>query len=251
MCSQFRSGLIAGIPIALGYLSVSFGFGIMAMSAGLPLPIVLLISMPNLTSAGQVAGVTVLTSGAFALSAFSGAGLAEMALTQLVINLRYALMSLTLSQKLAPSFHTLHRMTGAFGITDEIFAVAAARKEPLTPSFLYGLILLPYFGWAGGTLLGAVMGNILPVALRDALGIAIYGMFLAIVLPPARKQKGILVCALASAGMSLLLNCFPLLSPGFAVIVCAALASVIAALFFPTPEEGRENRTDDREEAMV
>jgi predicted branched-subunit amino acid permease len=240
--SDFFKGAYHGIPIALGYLSVSFGFGILAVKSGLSILSAAIISITNLTSAGQVAGVGIIATGGTIL---------EMILTQLIINIRYALMALSLSQKLDNSFNTPKRLIASYGITDEIFAVAAARKEPLTPSFLYGLILLPYFGWAGGTLLGAVMGNILPVALRDALGIAIYGMFLAIVLPPARKQKGILVCALASAGMSLLLNCFPLLSPGFAVIVCAALASVIAALFFPTPEEGRENRTDDREEAMV
>lgn len=239
MFKRYLRGIVASIPVALGYLSVSFGFGILAAGQGIPLPVILLISLTNLTSAGQVAGVSILAS---------GGSLVEMALTQTVINLRYALMSLTLSQKLAPSFTTLHRMLGAFGITDEIFALAAAEEGELYPSFLYGLITLPYFGWAGGTLLGAVMGNVLPVSIKDALGIAIYGMFLAIVLPPARTDRGVLTAALISAALSVIFAYVPLfsfLSSGFSVIVCALAASAVAALFFPVPKEDEEEAHEE------
>ncbi len=227
-------GLRDGIPIALGYLSVSFGFGIAAISQGLDFWTALFISMTNLTSAGQVAGLSILVS---------GGGAVEMILTQLVINLRYALMSLTLSQKLHASFRTHHRLIGAFGITDEVFALAAAFPGELRPSYLYGLITLPYLGWTGGTLLGAAMGNLLPRSVADALGIAIYGMFIAIVLPPAKKQRGIRAAALLSIALSCLFAYLPLfsfLTSGFSVVLCALGASLIAACFFPIPGENEE-----------
>lgn len=234
MNSLYVRGVRDGIPVALGYLSVSIGFGIMAVGSGLPISVALLISMTNLTSAGQVAGVTVLAA---------GGGITEMAFTQLVINIRYALMSLTLSQKLSSSFTTPHRLLASFGITDEIFAIAAAYPQDLSPSYLYGLATLPYLGWAGGTLIGAVLGNILPTIVRDSLGIAIYGMFLAIVLPPAKKNRSILTASLGAALLSLLFTYLPIfsfLSSGFSMILSAVLAAALAAAVFPSPEESPE-----------
>ena len=230
----FIGGIKDGIPIALGYLSVSFGFGITAVNGGLSPLAAVIISLTNLTSAGQVAGVEVI----LALGS-----LIEMALTQLTINIRYFLMSISLSQKLDKSFTLPHRLLAAFGITDEVFGVASSKREPLKPIYMYGLILLPFICWSLGTLLGAVAGNILPESVNKALGIAIYGMFVAIVLPPAKREKGVLVAALISIAVSLALAFIPLFSfitSGFAIIVSALVAAVIAALLFPIKEEEDE-----------
>lgn len=227
----FKCGLKDGIPIALGYLSVSFGFGISAVNGGLSPLAAVIISLTNLTSAGQVAGVEVI----LALGT-----LIEMALTQLTINVRYSLMSLSLSQKLDQSFTLPHRLIASFGITDEVFGVASSKKDPLKPIYMYGLILLPFIGWTLGTLLGAVAGNILPESVNNALGIAIYGMFVAIVLPPAKREMGVLAASLISIGVSLALAFIPLFSfitSGFAIIVSALAAAVVAALLFPIKEE--------------
>ena len=228
----FAHGLKDGIPIGLGYLSVSFGFGIMAVNSGIPLLPTLLISITNLTSAGQVAGVSIIAA--------AGA-MAEMALTQLIINLRYALMSLSLSQKLDSSFTLLHRLVGSFGITDEIFAVASSKDGVIGKNYLYGLITIPYIGWALGTFLGAAAGGILPEGLRNCLGIAIYGMFLAIIIPPAKKEKGVLLAVIAACVLSCLIRYLPFLSfitEGFSVIICAVAAASLAAWLHPMKKEG-------------
>ena len=225
----FGRGLADGIPIALGYLSVSFGFGISAAGGGLSPLTAVLISLTNLTSAGQVAGLgIIIAEGAFL----------EMAITQLVINIRYFLMSLSLSQRLDGSFTLGHRLLAAFGITDEIFGVASSKSEPLVPRYMYGLILLPVLGWTLGTLLGAVAGNILPDALKQALGIAIYGMFVAIVVPPAREHSGVLLGVSVAIAISCVLAYVPLFSfitSGFSIIIAALVGAVAAALLFPIP----------------
>ena len=206
----FRKGILQGIPIALGYLSVSFGFGIMAVRAGLSVSAAVAISITNVTSAGQAAGVGVIAAGGSYL---------EMALTQLTINFRYALMGFSLSQKLDKTFRLPQRMAAAFGITDEIFA---------------------FLGWTLGTLLGAAAGQILPKFIIDAMGIVLYGMFLAIIVPVSRKKKSVLaVVALAAACSILFRYVFTAVSSGFAIILCAVLASIFGAIVFPIPEEER------------
>ncbi len=234
---HFSRGLRCGIPIALGYLSVSFGFGISAVNKGLSPLAALLISLTNLTSAGQVAGLELIVT---------GGTLIEMALTQLTINLRYFLMSLSLSQKLSPGFSLPHRLLASFGVTDEIFGVSSAEHGKVTPSYMYGLILFPFVGWSLGTLLGAVAGNILPDSIKYALGIAIYGMFVAIVLPPAKKNRGIQLAAGLAIVLSLILAYVPVFSfitSGFSVIICALVASLAAAYFFPIKEHEEEDET--------
>lgn len=233
---HFSRGIRCGIPIALGYLSVSFGFGIATVNKGLSPLTALLISLTNLTSAGQVAGLEVIVT---------GGTLIEMALTQLTINLRYFLMSLSLSQKLSPAFSLPHRLLASFGITDEIFGVSSSEKGLVTPSYMYGLILLPVIGWSLGTILGALAGNLLPDSAKYALGIAIYGMFVAIVLPPAKKDHGIQMAVGLSIACSLILAYVPIFSfvtSGFSVIVCALIASGVAALLFPIKEDGEEEK---------
>lgn len=227
---NFNKGIKDGIPIALGYLSVSFSFGLMVVNNDLSILTAVLISMTNLTSAGQVAGLAVITA---------GGTYAEMALTQLIINIRYALMSISLSQKLDKSFTLPHRFTTAFGITDEIFAVASSKPVEVSKGYMYGLIIMPFIGWSMGTLTGAVAGNILPAMLKAALGIAIYGMFLAIIIPSARDSAGVLFAVLVAAAISCVLRYVPIfksITQGFAIIICAVTAACAAALLFPVKE---------------
>lgn len=227
--SAFLRGLISGIPIGLGYLSVSFGFGIMAIRAGLSVTEASLISLTNLTSAGQAAGVDVIAS---------HGSLLEMALVQLTINIRYALMALSLSQKLDGSFTLPHRLLAAYGITDEIFGVCIAEKEKLKPTFMYGIIVIAMLGWVLGTFLGAAAGELLPASVSAALGIVLYGMFIAIIVPPSRKSKSILIVVLAAAALGCAFKyLLPMVSSGFAVIICAVAASVLGAILFPREEE--------------
>ncbi len=227
--SAFLRGLVSGIPIGLGYLSVSFGFGIMAIRAGLSVTEASLISLTNLTSAGQAAGVDVIAS---------HGSLLEMALVQLTINIRYALMALSLSQKLDGSFTLPHRLLAAYGITDEIFGVCIAEKEKLKPAFMYGIIAIATLGWVLGTFLGAAAGELLPASVSAALGIVLYGMFIAIIVPPSRKSKSILIVVLVAAALSCVFKyLLPLVSSGFAVIICAVAASVLGAILFPREED--------------
>lgn len=229
MRSPFVRGMAHGVPIMLGYLSVSFGFGIAAVRLGLSPAAAVAISALNLTSAGQAAGIEIIAA---------GGALVEMALTQLVINLRYALMGISLSQNLDSTFNTLRRLLVSYGITDEIYAVAVSRPEPLTARYMYGLILTPFLGWTAGTALGALAGRLLPDVVTDAMGIVLYGMFLAIFVPVARKDKRVLCVVLLAAAFSAVFKyLLPGVSGGFAVILSALAASVAGALLFPLGEE--------------
>ena len=230
MNSLFLKGLRHGVPIGLGYLSVSFTFGMKAVGDGLTAVQAVMISLMNLTSAGQFAGLPLMVG---------GASMIEMALTQLIINLRYALMSLSLGQKLDGTMTTLRRMIFSFANTDEIFAVASSQPGKVGNTYLYGLMLAPIIGWSTGTLLGAVAGQLLPEFVRSALGVAIYGMFLAIILPPARQEKPVRVVVLIAVVLSLCFRYIPLLSSlssGFVIIICAVAASALGAWLFPVKE---------------
>ncbi len=234
MNGDYRRGLLHGLPIALGYISVSFAFGIQATSLGLSPLQATLISLTNMTSAGQLAGLQLMAM---------GAPLMEMALTQLTINLRYALMSLSLSQKLDGTMNTLHRLLLSFGNTDEVFAVASQQPGKIGRAYLYGLTNGPWLGWTLGTLLGALAGSVLPEAVTNALGIAIYGMFIAIVLPPFRRQREVRVVVIISVALSCLMTLLPALnfiSDGFRIILCAVVASALGAWLMPQPEEDEQ-----------
>jgi len=227
--SAFFRGMNHGIPIGLGYLSVSFGFGIFAVKNGLSVFQASAISASNLTSAGQIAGVEVIAAAGTLL---------EMILVQLVINIRYSLMALSLSQKLDKSFTAPHRLAASYGITDEIFAVCSAQPGMIVPAYMYGMILISAVGWVLGTVLGASAGEILPNSVSSAMGIVLYGMFLAIIIPPSRKKKSVLFVTVISALMSLLFRyVLTMVSGGFAVIICAVLAAGIGAWLFPVSDE--------------
>lgn len=238
----FRDGLRDSVPIGLGYISVAFGFGVSAVASGLPSLVAVLISLTNMTSAGQVAGVAIMAA---------GGGLVEMALTQLTINLRYALMSISLTQRLDSGMNGLRRAIVGFGVTDEIFAVAVSKPGVVGARYMYGLISLPYVSWSLGTLLGAVAGNILPTSVKNALGIAIYGMFVAIVVPSVRRERGTAIAAAVAAVLSCVIAFVPLfgfITSGFSIIICALAASAAAALLCPVgddDEKGGEVRGDE------
>lgn len=230
MKKNFLRGMSHGIPICLGYISVSFGFGILAVNkAGLSAFMASVISASNLTSAGQKAGIDVIAAGGTII---------EMILLQLTINIRYSLMALSLSQKLDKRFSTPHRLLASYGITDEIFAVCSAQKEPITPAYMYGMILIAAVGWIAGTAMGAAAGNLLPASVSTATEIVLYGMFIAIIIPPAKKQHSVLFVVIMAAALSVVFKyALPALSEGFAIIISAIAASAAAALIFPIKDE--------------
>lgn len=226
---EFLRGMTDGIPIGLGYLSVSFAFGIYTVEQGLSLWEAVMISMTCVTSAGQLAAVPIIAAGGSMLT---------LALSQLVINLRYALMSISLTQKFAPDVRFRDRFWIAFGNTDEIFAMASGRKGPVSRWYFLGLILVPWSGWVTGTLIGAAAGNILPAVVTSALGVAIYGMFVAIVVPEAKKDRAVAGCVLLAVVLSCLIAFTPALEPlrNFSVIICAVIASAVMAWLAPIEE---------------
>lgn len=228
---EYQFGVQTGLPVGMGYFSVSFGFGAMAAAQGLKALEATLISITNLTSAGQFAGLTLIVA---------GATLWEMVLTQLVINSRYALMSLALSQRMGERIGLLPRLLIAFFNTDEIFALAMARVEPLTVPFMLGLGTLPLIGWTLGTLCGALAGSVLPVSIRAALGVMLYGMFIAIVVPPAKKEAKILAAVVLALILSSLFAWVPALktvSAGISIVICTVAAAAVCAALFPVREE--------------
>ncbi len=228
---EYIRGFRRGIPVAMGYFSVSFGFGAMAAAQGIAAGTAALISATNLTSAGQFAGLTMI---------LAKAGLWEVILTTLVINSRYALMSLALSQRMGERIGFPARLLVSFLNTDEIFALAMSRMEPLTTPYILGLGTLPFLGWALGTLVGALAGSVLPIGIRTALGVMLYGMFIAIVVPVASRQKSVLVVSAAAMVISCFFSWIPSLqtvSPGISIVVCTVGAAALGAWLFPREEE--------------
>jgi len=234
--NSFKKGIVDGLPICIGYFAVSFAFGIFAVSNGLTWLEAVLISMTNLTSAGQLAGAPIIAG---------GGTFAELAISQLVINSRYSLMSVSLSQRLSGKVKLWQRFIIAFGNTDEIFAVATANPNMVGEKYMYGLILTPLLGWTGGTLLGAVAGDILPAIVVTSLGVAIYGMFIAIVVPQIKRERSAAVCAGIAVAFSCALYYVPVIREipdGFKIIICAIAAALIAAILFPIgKKEGEAN----------
>ncbi len=235
MKRQFFQGLRHGLPIGIGYFAVSFAFGIKAIVAGLDWIQAGLMSLTNVTSAGQFAALEVIEE-AKTLTA----GIISIILTQFIINLRYALMGFSLNQKLDDSFTLTKRAIIAFGNTDEVFAVAVSRPHDVSFSYMLGLISLPIVGWTAGTVCGAIAGNILPGILVSALGIALYGMFVSIVMPEVRDKKSVMIVVLLAVALSLAFNYLPLLKElqsGLAIVICTVVASLLGAALFPVERE--------------
>lgn len=229
---EFKEGIRDGLPICLGYISVSMAFGLFAVKAGIPIWAAILISLTNLTSAGQFAGTNLL----LAHSTY-----VELMLTTFIINIRYFLMSLSVSQKVDRGFGLKERLLTSFGVTDEVFAVSMQRRSELSFSYMLGLIGTPILGWTGGTIIGAVATSLLPASLTDAMGIALYGMFIAIIVPPAREQKNVLfaiVLAIMGSYAFAYIPALSVFSGGWSVIIITVVVSAIAACLFPIPKEG-------------
>ena len=231
---SFRKGLRSGLIIGSGYLSVSFSFGIMAVNSGLTWWQAVLISILCLTSAGQVAGVGIMAS---------GGGLIEMAVSQLIINMRYSLMAISLSQKTDKSMNLPARIISSYIITDEIFGVASL-EESVGINFMMGLGILPVAGWTLGTLLGAIVGNILPAVVTASLAIGIYGMFVAIVLPVCRQSRTVMIICIRAVVLAVVFRYVPFLyahvSSGFAIIICAVVSALIGVFITPESELKKE-----------
>lgn len=229
--NAFMHGLRNGLPICLGYVSVSFTFGMMCTEEGLPFWVALLISMTNLTSAGQFAGTALILGGGTFL---------EIAITTVVINIRYMLMSLSISQKIDPAMSIPKRLIMSFGVTDEIFGVSMQSKKEISFAYFFGLMFAPFWGWAFGTLVGATCVSFLPEMVRSALGIAIYGMFIAIIIPPARTERPLAWVIVLASVISCIFYYLPALhtiSSGWVIIICALLVSTFAAIKWPIKEE--------------
>jgi Predicted branched-chain amino acid permease (azaleucine resistance) len=236
MNKDFLHGLNRGFPIALGYFPVAFTFGLMAVSGGLPVWLAIFISMSNLTSAGQFAGTTLM---------IQGAGLLEITLTTFVINIRYLLMSLSLTQRLTKNMSLPKRLLIAFGVTDETFTVASMEEGRLSFPFLLGLITGPFIGWSAGTAFGALICSALPDALSSAMGIALYGMFIAIIIPSAKKSLPVTLIILVSVASVCILRYLPFfaaVSSGFRIIIATFLGAGIGAYLFPIMEEDKTNQ---------
>lgn len=240
---DFYRGLRRGLPIAIGYIPVSFSFGLMAVSSGIPLWLAVFISMSNLTSAGQFAGTRLI---------LAGGGYFEIALTTFVINIRYMLMSLSLSQKLSASFTLPQRLAASFGVTDEIFTMASMEPGRLTFPFMAGLIAGPFLGWSAGTLFGGLICAALPEAVSSAMGIALYGMFIAIIIPPARKSQAVVVILTISVAISCILFYVPVfqaISSGFRVIIATVIGASAGALLYPAEEGEEAEKVEETEKA--
>lgn len=231
---DFIAGIKAGVPVCIGYFSVSFGFGAMAVAQGLSVWFATLISLTNLTSAGQFAGLTVIAAGGLIL---------EMILTQIVINSRYALMSVALGPRFGPSVGTGKRLLAAFFNTDEVFAIGMTRGDKLTVSYFVGAGVISAIGWVCGTALGAFAGTLLPLSIRLALGVMLYGMFIAIVVPQAKDEKPVLLNVLLALGFSCLFTWVPGLkdvSAGLSIVICTVAAAALSAVLFPVKQEVAE-----------
>ena len=227
--SDFLYGMKKGIPIALGYFAVSFSFGVMAVTGITPL-MATIISATNLTSSGQYAGVKLM---------IQGASYIEIFLTILLINLRYSLMSISLSQKIENMPIGVKLLIG-FGITDEIYAVSITDSHKITAKYMFGLISLPFIGWVSGTVVGAFGSQFFNADLLSAMGIALYAMFIAIIIPDARKSKPIFLVIIIAAAISTAFYYIPGIKEiglGFKIIIATVIAAIIGAIFFPIEED--------------
>ena len=229
--NAFIQGLRDGLPIGLGYLAVAFTLGIQCREAGMSAAEATVMSLVNVTSAGEFAGLAIIKTASSYL---------EMAISQLIINLRYMLMSFALSQKADPALGVGHRLGVAFGVTDEIFGISIGRKGKLDPLYSYGAMAVAIPGWTIGTALGVIMGDVLPGSIVSALSLALYGMFIAIVVPKAKEDKHVAVICVAAVIISSVCTYAPMVKDipdGSRIIILTVLISLAAALIWPVAEE--------------
>lgn len=230
----FTKGLRDGIPICMGYFAVSFALGIAARNIGMSGMQAFVMSAGMVASAGEFAAIQLLSS---------GAGVIEMIMTCVVVNLRYFLMSCSLTQKLSPKTKFRHRFFLAYCITDEIFGLSSSVEGHLNPFYTYGITVTSVAGWSAGTVLGVLVGSILPGWAVNALSVSLYGMFLAIIIPPAREDHFIGLLVAVSMLASFLFSVLPglrLISSGFRVIILTLLLAGAAAIIHPIESEDGE-----------
>lgn len=231
----FMRGIRDGFPIGMGYFAVSFTLGIAAKKAGMTEIQASLMSAAMLASAGQFAGIEMIAA---------GAGIWELIATTVVINLRYLLMSSALSQKVMRDKPFFHRFLMAYGVTDEIFGISVSVDGRLHPAYQYGAVAIAAPGWVFGTFLGCVIGMILPVRVMCALNVALYGMFLAVVIPPSRTSRiiaGVVLVSMLSSAIVQYLPCFGAVSSGFRMIILTVFLAGGAAIIFPVEEKEDQN----------
>ncbi len=232
--TEFKNGILSGLPVCLGYFAVSFALGIAAKNINMSAWLSGVMSAGMLASAGEFAALRLLEA---------NAGIAEIILTCLIVNMRYFLMSCSLTQKLSENVRPIHRVLLPYCITDEIFALSSAVKGKLNPFYTYGIAFISTLGWTSGTMLGVAAGNILPMRVVNALNVALYGMFLAIIIPPAKKERFIAGLVALSMAASLLFSVTPVLkniSSGFSIIILTVLIAGGAAVIRPIKEERDE-----------
>lgn len=237
--NDFIYGLRKGLPIGLGYFAVSFSFGVSAVSYGITPLASIIISATNLSSAGQLAGVRLI---------FEHASYIELFLTVLLINIRYALMSISLSQKIQPDMLLYQRAVVGFGITDEIYALSITEVRKVTFRYMIGLILLPFLGWTIGTVAGVYLTDIMPIKLINAMGIALYAMFIAIIVPDAKKNYKIALVILIAIVISCIFYYVPYIKNiglGFKIIISTSIASLVGAFLFPIEDNKKEEDKED------
>ena len=228
-----KMALRDGLPVGVGYLAISFAFGLMASGYGISVAEAIFISALNVTSAGQLAALPIISA---------GGSFIELALTQLVINIRYSLMSISFSQKFDPNIRTRDRFILAYALTDEMFAVSIGKEQLLGRRYILHLMIFPILGWTLGTALGAIAGNVLPEILVMALSITMYAMFIAIIVPPAKKSLPLALCVLSSIALSCIFRYIPALSvipDGFVIIIIALIVGTAFAILAPI-EDGKE-----------
>ena len=231
---DFAIGFKLGLPILFGYLPVAFTFGGMAVNEGLMSFSTIIMSLTNLTSSGQFACTQIIAQNGTYI---------EIILMTLIINVRYFLMSISLSQKLEAGIPIYKKAIFAFAITDEVFGVASTRKTTLTFKFMLGLIIPPIIGWTLGTALGSIAMNFIPTMLKDAMGIALYGMFISFIIPPTFEDSGIMKVTVFSIVLSFMFYYIPFLgfvSPSVAILVVGISGALLGAIFFPIKIENTE-----------
>lgn len=224
---EAREAVRDSFPIALGYFTVALAFGLYAIGAGVPAAAAGLVSLTNLSSSGQFAGITIFADGGTWL---------QVALGVALVNLRYVLMGVSLGQRLDPVTPPWQRLVMAAGITDEIYALGMARPRVTFANYAASMVL-PIAGWTGGTLVGAAVGEVLPDALRSAFGVLLYAMFVAIVVPAARASGKVLAVVLAAAALSAALSFLPALAVGWRIIIVTVVVCAVAATVLPVPSE--------------
>lgn len=235
--NAFKNGLRDGIPIALGYFAVAFSLGIVAKKAGLNPFQGFISSILNHASAGEYAEFTVI---------IANAPYIEMAFVILITNIRYLLMSCALSQRFAPDSSLLHRIFVGFGITDEIFGISIARAGSLNPYYNYGAMAIALPSWAMGTALGIIAGNILPTSVVSALSVALYGMFVAIIVPAAKSNRvvaGTIIISFVVSFVVSKISLFDNMSDSMKISLLTILISGAAAIFFPVKDETEDDNT--------